>query len=102
MNSKEDNSGRSVGRTDWHLLFAFDLSKILPVDGSLLVPVPYQCSCLRQVMQCDWVPEHYGAWPRWAVSISGSSNTYLSLSYKMKLKPYFTFEIFLSLLSQLY
>ena len=42
MDSKEDDSGRSVGCTDWHVLFAFDLSQILLVDGSLLVPVPYQ------------------------------------------------------------
>ena len=32
------NSGRLVGHMDRHLFSAFDLSGILPVSGSLLVP----------------------------------------------------------------
>lgn len=76
MDSKEDDSGRSVGHTDWHLLFAFDLSQVLPVDGGLLVLVPYQYLPFKiSHAVVTVVPDHYGALPRWAVSVSGSFNT---------------------------
>ena len=37
MDFSKNDSGRSLGHTDWHLLSPFDLSQILPVGGSLLV-----------------------------------------------------------------
>ena len=42
MDSSEKDSGRLVGHMDWRLLSPFDLSQIILVGGSLLVPVPYQ------------------------------------------------------------
>ena len=38
MDSSEEDSGRLVGHADWRLLSPFDLSRILPVGGGLLVP----------------------------------------------------------------
>ena len=38
MEASEEDSGRSAGHVDWCLLSPFDLSGILPVGGSLLVP----------------------------------------------------------------
>ena len=35
---QEKDSGRLVGHVGWSLLSRFDLSRILPVGGSLLVP----------------------------------------------------------------
>ena len=35
---QQKDSGRLVGHMDWSLLSPFDLSRILPVGGSLLVP----------------------------------------------------------------
>ena len=50
-----------------HAKSLLDLSRTLPVDGSLLVP----CSLpgppvIKQLMQVVT----YGAWPGWAVSVS--------------------------------
>ena len=68
MDSRED-SGRSVGHTDWHLLFAFDLSQVLLVDGRLLVPVPSQYLPFKvRDAVGTVVSDHYGVWPGWAVS----------------------------------
>ena len=41
MDSREEDSGRLVRHMHWRFLSPFDLSGILPVHGSLLVP-PYQ------------------------------------------------------------
>ena len=38
VDSSEEDSGRLVGHMEWHLLSPFDLSWILVVGGSLLVP----------------------------------------------------------------
>ena len=38
MDSSKKDSGRLVGHMDWFLLSPFDLSQILLVGGSLLVP----------------------------------------------------------------
>ena len=38
MDPSEKDSGRLVGHMDWRLLSPFDLSQILPVGGSLLIP----------------------------------------------------------------
>ena len=40
MDSKEKDAGRLVGHMDWRLLSPPVLSRVLPVDGSLLV-LPY-------------------------------------------------------------
>ena len=37
MASSQKDPGRLVGHMDWSFLSPFDLSRILPVDGSLLV-----------------------------------------------------------------
>ena len=37
MDSSEKDSGRLVGQMGWSLLSPFDLSRILPVSGNLLV-----------------------------------------------------------------
>ena len=38
MDSSEKDSGRLAGHMNWHPLSPFDLSRILPVGGGLLVP----------------------------------------------------------------
>ena len=66
IDSSEEDSGRSVGHTDWHLLSPFDFSQILPVSGSLLVlhslPGP-------PVVKITHASGYHGAWPGRAVSV---------------------------------
>ena len=70
MDSSEEDSGRLVGHRDWRLLFAFDLSWILLDVGSLF-HIPYQ-DLLLKITHANG---YYRAWPRFAVLVSGSSNT---------------------------
>ena len=51
---------------DWHLLSPFDLSRILLVGGSLLVP--------HSLPGPPVASDYYLARPGWVVSISGSPN----------------------------
>ena len=51
MDSSEKDSGRLVGHVHWRLLFPFDLSRILPVGGGLLVPN----SLLGPPVSCKWL-----------------------------------------------
>ena len=71
MDSSEKDSGRFEGHMDWCLLSPFDLSRILPVGGSLLVP----CS-LPGPPVVTHTSGYYLAWPGKAVSVSVSPDTF--------------------------
>ena len=59
MDSSKKDSGRLVGHVDWRLLSPFDLSRILPVSGSLLVPGP---PVVRELMRVVTVVPDQGWW----------------------------------------
>ena len=68
MDCSEEDSGRLLEHMDWSLLSPFDLSWILPVHGSLLVPSysPGNSCC-----KITHVRGHHLAWPERVVSVSG-------------------------------
>ena len=79
MDYSEKDSGRLVGHMDWRLLSPFDLSRILPVGGSLLVPHSLPGP---PVVKITHASGYYLAWPGPAVSVSGSPNKFTGKSYE--------------------
>lgn len=72
MDSNKD-SGRLVGHTDWYLLSPFDLSCILPVGGSFLVPCSLPGPPVVKIAHTSGCPL---VWPGQAVSVSVFPNRY--------------------------
>ena len=65
---------------DGHTVSPFDLSQILPVGGSLLVPYSLSRSPSHKTTHANG---YYGAWPGWAVSISVLPLRSTSLSWTL-------------------
>ena len=71
VDSSKKDYGKLVGHMDWRLLSSFDLSQILLLGGSLLLPLPLPGPPVVKIIQASG---YYLAWSRWAVSVSGSPN----------------------------
>ena len=76
--SQEKDSGRLVGLMGWHLLSPFEVSQILLVGGSFLVP----CSLSGPpVVKITHASGYYLAWPGWVVSVSVSPNKFVCIVF---------------------